>query len=262
MLGYYRFADGREMTAKARAAAEKALALDSSVAEAHIAMAFIQFTPKSVVEAQRSIERAVELAPYNSTARVRYGWILNSLEKLDEAVAQMKLAQEYDPLSPVSNGALCNILIQRESFAESVKACEKAVELAPNTADNRLYLANAYFFNGNPEDAIKQAKIGVESGKNKFSSLGSLGYFYAKLNRRAEAEEIVAQLKPEAAKDSMLYNDLALINYALGRRDEAFMYLQKSYEHKVVPLNLVRRDPVWKEIREDPRFIKLLGNQD
>jgi TolB-like protein/DNA-binding winged helix-turn-helix (wHTH) protein/Flp pilus assembly protein TadD len=261
MLGYYRFADGKEMLTKARAAAEKALALDDSIAEAHIAMAFIQFTPTDVEQARRSIERAVELAPYNSTARVRYGWILNRLEKLDEAVTQMKLAQEYDPLSPVSNGALCNILIQRENFAESVKACEKAVELAPNTADNRLYLANAYFFNGNHEDAIKQAKIGIESGKNKFSSLGSLGYFYAKLNRRAEAEEIVAQLKPELVKDAMLYNDLALINYALGRRDESFMYLQKAYEHKIVPMNLVRRDPVWKEIREDPRFIKLLGNE-
>ena len=262
MLGYYRFANSREMLTKARAAAEKALALDDSIAEAHIAMAFIQFTPTDVEEAQRSIERAVKLAPYNSTARVRYGWILNRLGKLNEAVAEMKLAQEYDPLSPVSNGALCNILVQRESFAEAVKACEKAVELAPNTADNRLYLANAYFFNGNTEDAIKQTKIGMESGENKFAALGSLGYFYAKLNRRSEAEEILAQLKPAVAKDAILYNDLTLINYALGRRDESFMYFKKGYENKVLPMALFRRDPVWKEIREDPRFIKLLGNED
>jgi TolB-like protein/DNA-binding winged helix-turn-helix (wHTH) protein/Flp pilus assembly protein TadD len=262
MLGYYRFADSEKMLVKARAAAEKALALDNSVAEAHIAMAFIQFTPTDVEEAKRSIERAVELAPYNSTARVRYGWILTRLGKSDEAVAQMKLAQEYDPLSPVSNGALCNILTLQESFAEAVKACEKAVELAPNTGDNRLALANAYFFNGNIEDAIKQAKIGVESGRSKFSALGSLGYFYAKLNRRSEAEDIVARIKPEVVKDAMLLNDLALITYALGRRDESFIYFQKGYENKVLPMNLFRRDPVWKEIREDPRFIKLLGNED
>jgi TolB-like protein/DNA-binding winged helix-turn-helix (wHTH) protein/Flp pilus assembly protein TadD len=262
MLGYYRFADGKEMLTKARAAAEKALSLDDSIAEAHIAMAFIQFTPTESEQARRSIERAVELAPYNSTARVRYGWILNRMEKFDEAVVQMKLAQEYDPLSPVSNGALCNILVQRESFADAVKACEKAVELAANTADNRLYLANAYFFNGNTEEAIKQVKIGIESDKNKFSSLGSLGYFYAKLNRRAEAEEILTQLKAEVAKDAMLFNDLALITYTLGKRDESFKYVQKSHEHRVLPVNLVHRDPVWKEIREDPLFVKLLRNRE
>jgi TolB-like protein/DNA-binding winged helix-turn-helix (wHTH) protein/Tfp pilus assembly protein PilF len=262
MLRYYGYADSEEMAMKSRAAAEKALALDDSVAEAHIAMAFIQFTPTSVEEAKKSIERAIELAPYNSTARVRHGWILLRLGKADQAVSEMRLARDNDPLSPVSNGALCNLLTYRENFAEAVKVCEKAVELAPNAADNRLALANAYFFNGNAEDAIKQAKIKIETGDNKFSALGSLGYFYAKLNRRDEAEAIVAQLKPEAVKDAGLLNDLALITYALGRNDEAFGYFQKAYKNRVLPMNLVYTDPVWKEIRNDARFIELLGKSD
>ena len=262
MLGYYRYAERKDVMAKARAAAEKALALDDSIAEAHIAMAFIQLTPTSVEEAQRSIERAIELAPYNSTARVRHGWILHILGKDDQALSEMRLAREYDPLSPVSNGALCNVLTYRENFAEAVKVCEKAVELSPNTADNRLALANVYFFSGNTAEAIKQVKIDIESGGNKFSALGSLGYFYAKLNRRAEAEAIIAQLKPEAIRDTGLFNDLALITYALGRNDEAFIYFQKAYDNRVLPINLVYQDPIWKEIREDPRFIKLLGNRE
>jgi len=255
MLGYYRYADSREMLTKARAAAEKSLALDNSIAEAYIAMAFIQFTPTGVEEARLSIERAIELAPYNATARVRHSWILLRLGKVDQAVSEMRLAQEYDPLSPVSNGALCNILTYRENFAEAVRVCEKAVALSPNTADNRLALANAYFFNGNTENAIKQVKIDIESGRKKFSALGSLGYFYAKLNRRAEADAIIAQLKPEAVRDAGLFNDLALITYALGSRDESFVYLQKAHQNKVLPMNLIYVDPVWKEIREDPRFI-------
>ena len=262
MLGYYRFADSRETTVKARAAAEKALALDSSIAEAHIAMAFIQLTPNSFDEAQRSIERAIELAPYNSTARVRHAWILLRARKVEQAVSEMKLAQEYDPLSPVSNGALCNMLTYRESFAEAVKVCEKAVELAPNSADNRLALANAYFLNGNAESAIKQAKIDIETGRKKFSALGSLGYFYAKTNRRDEAEAIVAQLKPEAVKDAMLLNDLVLVNYALGKRDESFEYFQKAYKNKALPMGLINVDPIWKEIRADARFMKLLEERN
>ena len=255
MLGYYRYADSREMQTKARAAAEKSLALDDSIAEAYIAMAFIQFTPTGVEEARLSIERAIELAPYNATARVRYAWILLRLGKVGQAVSAMRLAQEYDPLSPVSNGALCNMLTYRENYAEAVRVCEKAVALSPNTADNRLALANAYFFNGNTENAIKQVKIDIEAGRKKFSALGSLGYFYAKLNRRADAEAIIAQLKPEAVRDAGLFNDLALITYALGSRDESFVYLQKAHQNKVLPMNLIYVDPVWKEIREDPRFI-------
>lgn len=260
MLGYYHYADSREMMTKARAAAEKAIALDDSVAEAYIAMAFIQFSPNGAPEAERSIERAIELAPYNSTARVRHGWILFRLGKPDEALGEMRLAREYDPLSPVSNGALCNALTYRENFAEAVKICEKAVELAPNAADNRLALANAYFFNGKTDEAIKQAKIKIETSEDKWSALGSIGYFYAKLNHRDDAEAIVGQLKPQAAKDAGLYNDLTLISYALGRRDESFAYFQKAYQNKVVPMSLFYIDPVWKEIRNDSQFTKLLEN--
>jgi TolB-like protein/Flp pilus assembly protein TadD len=258
MLGYYRYADSKEMMPKARAAAEKAVALDDSVAEAYIALAFIQFTPNGVSDAERSIERAIELAPYNSTARVRHGWILFRLGKPEQALSEMRLAREYDPLSPVSNGALCNALTYLENFAEAVKVCEKAVELAPNAADNRLALANAYFFNGNTDEAIKQAKLKIETADNKLSALGSLGYFYAKLNRRDEADAIVAQLKPEAQKDAGLYNDLTLIAYALGRRDESFEYFRKVIQNRVLPMSLFYIDPVWKEIRSDPQFIKLL----
>lgn len=263
MLGYYHFADSKEMMVKARDAAEKALALDESVAEAHIAMAFIQLNPKSYQEARRSIERAIELAPYNSTARVRHAWILMKLGNPDQALSEMRLAREYDPLSPVGNGALCNLLTYRENFAEAVKVCEKAVELAPDAAtDSRLALANAYFFNGNAQEAITQAKIGVESGKNKFSALGSLGYFYTKLNRRADAEAIVAQLKTESVRDAGLFNDLALITYSLDRRDESLEYFQKAYRNKVLPMSFIYLDPIWKEIREDPRFIKTLETRN
>jgi TolB-like protein/DNA-binding winged helix-turn-helix (wHTH) protein/Tfp pilus assembly protein PilF len=254
LLGYYHFANRDEMYEKSRVTAARALALDATIAEAHMAMAFVQTDE----DAKTSLERAIELAPYNSTVRIRYAWILFRIGEMEQAVTEMQSAQEYDPLSPVTNGALCNMLIFRERFPEAIKICKKAVELGPKTADNRLALANAYFFNGNTEEAIAQAKIDVETSDRKFSSLGSLAYFYAKLGRRAEAEAIVNQLKPEAEKDAGLYNDLALINYALGKKDESFAYFQKSYRKRALPISMVRQDPVWKEIRQDQRFIQLL----
>ena len=234
MLGLNRFSDRDEMYDKAFFIAAESLSIDDSVAEGHIVLALIQAHAKNDDAAKHSFERALELAPYNSTARVKYAWLLLREGKTTEAIGQIRSAREYDPLSPVSNGAECSMSIFQENFVETIKVCQKVVELFPNTLNNRLVLANAYFFNGDAEEAISQAKIGFETGGNKYSALGSLGYFYAKLGRLSEAEAIIAQLKPQVEKNDGLLNDLALITYALGRKNESFSYLKKAWEKKVI----------------------------
>jgi TolB-like protein/DNA-binding winged helix-turn-helix (wHTH) protein/Tfp pilus assembly protein PilF len=258
LIGYYSFENRDELYKEASINAAKALALDNSIAEAYLAMAAVHLYEKNLDAAEDYLEDAVERAPYNSTVHVRYAWLLLRLGKTDQAVSQMRLAREYDPLSPVSNGALCNLLTYQENFAEAVKVCQKAVELSPNTADNRLALANALFFNGNTEEAIKQAEIDAAQGEEKDSALGNIGYFYARSGRRAEAEAIVNRLKPNAEKQNELFKDLALITYALGKKDESFKYFKKAYEKNVLSILLFRRDPVWKEIRQDARFVELM----
>ncbi|MGC2239198.1 MAG: winged helix-turn-helix domain-containing protein [Pyrinomonadaceae bacterium] len=258
LIAYYSSSNSPELYEQIRFNAMKALALDDSVAEAYIALAGFQLYAGNLDMAESYLENAVERAPYNSTVRVRYSWILLRVGKIDQAVSEMRLAQEYDPLSPITNGALCNMLTYRDNFTEAVKLCHKAVEIAPNAADNRLSLAYAYFFNGNTEEALKEAKIDTEQGEDKDMALSALGYFYAKLERQSEAEAILAQLKPAAGNNSALFSNLALITYALGRKDEAYAYFKKGYEKKVISTLLFLHDPVWKDIRNDPRFAKLM----
>jgi DNA-binding winged helix-turn-helix (wHTH) protein/TolB-like protein/Flp pilus assembly protein TadD len=257
LIAYYSSSDSDELYEKSRFNAMKALALDDSVAEAYMALAGFQLYSKNLDVAESYLESAVERAPYNSTVRVRYAWILLRIGKIDQAVIEMRYAQEYDPLSPVTNGALCNMLTYREDFPAAVRICRKAVELSPNTADNRLSLAYAYFYNGNTEEALKQAKIDLEQGEEKDKALSALAYFYARLGWRAEAEAILARLKPLAENKAVLFADLTLITYTLGRKDEAYLYFRKSCEKKVILPLLFRTDPVWKEIRQDSRFLKL-----
>jgi TolB-like protein/DNA-binding winged helix-turn-helix (wHTH) protein/Flp pilus assembly protein TadD len=258
MIGYYRFADTKEMMVKARAAAEKSLALNDSVAQAQIAMSYICFFNGDTETAKRYIERAIQIDPYNSTAHIRYSWILFRTENLDQAFTEMQLGQQYDPLSPISNGALCSMLIYREKFGEAVKFCEKAVELSSDAADNRLSLANAYFFSGRTEDGIKLAKLGSEKTERKFSALATLGYFYARTGNHTEAKAIVERLKSEAEKDSTLFSELTLVTYALDRKDESFSYFKKAYELRLVRFLEFKYEPVWREIRLDSRFCKLM----
>ncbi len=261
LSGYYGFiapADRIENRTKASSAIARALTLDDSVAEAHIANAFLQFTPTGADIAKMSIERAIKLAPFNSTARLRHAWILLRLDDIDGAVREMRLAREYDPLSPTSNGALCGLLIYKEEFAEAVDVCRRSVEIEPHTANNRLSLAHALFFNGNTDEALAQAKLDVDEDRQKFAALGSMGFFYAKLGRKADAEAMIKQIKPQSDKISDLLLDLTLINYALGRRDESFTYFQQAYEKRRVQRLTFMRDPVWKDVREDERFVKLM----
>jgi Tfp pilus assembly protein PilF len=238
----------------ARLNAERALEMDDSLAEAHMALAFSE----SDSSGRPRMERAIELAPYNSTARVRYAWMLVRAGEMDKAVGQIRLAKEYDPLSPISNGGLCNILMFQEKFAEAVKICEKAVEYQPDSGNGRMALANAYFFNGDPDAAIAQLKHNIDQDVDKYSSMGSLGLIYAKNGRKAEAEGIVSVLKHESAANPELLNDLAVISYALGRHDEALAFFTRGLEARTLRVFMVRNDPPWKEIRSDPRFMEVL----
>jgi TolB-like protein/DNA-binding winged helix-turn-helix (wHTH) protein/cytochrome c-type biogenesis protein CcmH/NrfG len=261
LLGYYGHTDRQEMRKKGREAAEKALALNDSLAEAHIAMAFVQNDQE---KSRHFLERAIELAPNNSTARVRYGWNLlnaNNPETLEAAEKQMRLAQEYDPLSFVSNGALCSVLMFRRNYDEAIKYCEKSMELSPNAAQGHLSVADALFFKGQHEQAIAKVKAEIDKGRNADAALGTLAHYYAMLGRHAEAEKILAELKPKAEKNNRLILDLILISYALGKKDESIGYFKQAHEKRILPL-FINFDPIWTEVVKDEEIRKIYKSKE
>jgi len=263
MLGYYRFADPQETRAKALAAVNKAVELNDDLPEAYIALASLQdMSEEGRSKSKQLLEKAIELSPYNSTARIRYGWILFPRD-LNGSTKQMRLAQEYDPLSPVSNGALCNVLIFQNQYDEAIKYGEKAVELAPKSANAQMLLSTAYFLNGRPDDAITQLKKGIDevSGVEKEEALGTLGHYYAKTGRRKDAETIFSKLERSTGEHPALLNDLVLISYALDRRDKGFAYFKKAYDQHVLPGLMLRYNPIWKEVTADPRVTAMLDEK-
>ncbi|HEX8639061.1 MAG TPA: hypothetical protein VF692_13415, partial [Pyrinomonadaceae bacterium] len=170
-------------------------------------------------------------------------------------------AQKYDPLSPVNNKALCNALISKRLFSEAVGYCERAVELSPDTPGNRPSLAYAYFYNGKYEDAVNQMNLFIKSGGSFIEAGGSLAYFHVKSGRTAEAEKIYERLKLEVNKEPFVALDLAIIGFALGKKEESFDYFKKGIElNKSNPSMRVSLffDPSLDEIRADPRFASLI----
>jgi DNA-binding winged helix-turn-helix (wHTH) protein/TolB-like protein/Tfp pilus assembly protein PilF len=261
MLYYYRYADNlKETIDRADEAAQKALALNDSIPESHIAISFVQLAKYDDVNASiKSLERAIQLSPYNPTARIRYGWQLLRQGNLEGANQQIRIAQENDPLSIVSNSALCTILLLKREFPEAVKYCEKCVEIQPNAPMVRVQLASAYFLNGQPEPAVAILKEEVQNPRNRPDALSGLAYIYAKTGRTKEAEEIYVKLKNDTEFFSHRYSDLALVSHALGKREESLQYFRKMADSgSRIPVSVIS-DPYWDDILKDEEFKQIAG---
>lgn len=262
MLAYNRFVPLAEVGEKAKAAALKAVELDESVAEGHLALAQVQFAVEKNNEAGiKSLERAIELSPYNATAHLRYGWRMVSEFRLADAEREMRLAQEYDPLSPTHNIALCNILIFARKYNEAVKFCEQSLEIDRNVPGGRISLAEAYLFSGKNESSLSLAAEDARANPDDLYSQGILGYVQARSGNLKEAAEIAERLNTKAENAPVIYMDLVLTNYVAGRKTEAFEILKKALDKKAVNrINLVY-DPKFDDIKNDSQFTDLMKQQ-
>jgi len=260
MLRYYRFADPQETRDKATVLANRALDLNKEIPEPYIALANLQSSDKEGMQgARKLLEKAIDLSPYNSTARLRYAWIIAD-DDLNAASEQMRLAQEYDPLSGLANGAYCNMLVFQWRFKEAIRYCERSAELAHDSPTTRILLADAYFLDGRVPDAIAQInkRISETDGTEKLLSEGSLGYYLAKSGRAQEANTIHSRLKSELGAHPQVVNDLVLISYALGRNDEGLQYFERSSRESRVSKLVFDFSPIWQDVRADKRVYDAL----
>ena len=260
MLRYYGYADPKETREKATVLANRALELNKDIPEAYIALANLQVAGNDgMAGARKLLEKAIELSPYNSTARLRYAWVIAG-DNLDEASEQMRLAQEYDPLSGLTNGAYCNILIFQKRFKEAIRFGERSVELTHDSPTTRILLADAYFLDGRLQDAIVQInkRISETEGTEKLMAEGSLGYYLAKSGRTQEAASIYARLKSALEAHAQIVNDLVLIAYALGRIDEGLQYFERAYRESRVSKLQFDLSPIWEDVRADKRVYEVM----
>jgi DNA-binding winged helix-turn-helix (wHTH) protein/TolB-like protein/Tfp pilus assembly protein PilF len=256
MIRYYRYTDNpQDMRDKALIAANKALELDQDIPEAYVALANAQAPGEpGRLKAKELLEKAIELSPYYANARIRYGWIL-LLEDFDTAFEQMRLAQEYDPLSPISNGAYCSVLIYRNRYKEAIKECEQAVEFGHDQPMARVWLADAYLLDRRTDDAIAQInlRIAESEGRDHYGAKGSLAYYLARAGRQAEAERLVHELSGKVVEFPSVNNDLALTYYALGKTDEGFKYFLQALEKRAFQASMLTLNPIWADVWADPR---------
>ncbi len=245
----------RDSFPKARAAAEKAIALDDSLAEAHVSLAMVRAAYDwDWTGAEQEFRRAIDLNPNYATAHQWYGLLLASLGRFPEAEIEVRRAQQLEPLSPIINIAVAEVFTWERRYDDAIAEYKKIIELDPSFSGAYGNLAEVYAAKGVYAEALI-------TWKKKFALNGETEYardmdkLYA---RSGYAGILRAELNYDlSARASGEYSNpvgIAEMYAALGDTPHAFEWLQKAYEEHSSGMQFLNTDAHFDSIRSDPKF--------
>jgi tetratricopeptide (TPR) repeat protein len=258
LLGDWQYAvmTPKEAYPKAKAAALKALELDSSLGEAHNSLAFVLDGYDWDLDAGgKEFRRAIELNPGYATAHHWYAWHLALLGRYDEAIAEMKKAESLDPLSLIINADLAELLLLAHSSDESMRQSRKTIEMDPNFAMAHNQLGQAYLQQHMYKEAVIELQRAVQLAGESPTCIANLARAYARSGQRNEAVKLLSELKMSSTPGYSHASEIAVIYVSLGDTDQAMNWLEQGYAERFNPGVLIR--PGFDPLRADPRFQKL-----
>ena len=246
----------QETLIKAKTAATRALELDATSAEAHSALARAMiFCDWNWTGAEKEFKRAIELTPNYAEAHLWYAIYLSALSRHNEALTEIKLAQEMDPSSPRVNFYLGMTLLMADRYDDAINQFRKTpLELGVTNQRVYLGLGLAYTKKAKYEEAIATLQKVLTRTSISPQAKAHLAYTYAQSGQRAEAEKILAELS-EMAESQRTSHIIRAGTYAcLGNMEEAFEQLNQAYTERDQRLVYLKVDPLLDCARSDPRF--------
>jgi serine/threonine-protein kinase len=254
-----------EIIGEWRAAAERALRLDESLPDAHLAMAHIYFYhDRNWAGAEHEFRRAIELNPNNAQAHKHYGLFLVSRERFDEAVAEAKKALSLDPLSVAVNFVAAWTYLYAGRFKDALELVRLMRELDTNAPQSFWLEGNLLLANGRYEQAADVLEKASALGDNQMA-LSMRGCAYGLAGRRDEALTILDQLfEIREGKYAAAFN-IARVYAGLADRDKGFEWLEKAVEERNAELVHLKRiaeagEKLYfgNDFSSDPRYLEIL----
>jgi TolB-like protein/DNA-binding winged helix-turn-helix (wHTH) protein/Flp pilus assembly protein TadD len=259
LLGDWQYAvmTPKEALPKAKAAAIKALELDSTLGEAHNSLAFcLDGFDWDFDAAGNEFRRAIELNPGYATSHHWYAWHLALLRQYDEAIVEMRKAESVDPLSLIINADLAELLVLAHSYDESIRQSRKTIEMDPTFGLAHNHLGQAYLQKHMNDEAVAELQAAVKLSGGSPTCIANLARAYATSGKRSEAVKLLSDLKKRSHPGYSHASEIAVIYAALGDTDQAMNWLEKGYEERFNPGVLLR--PGFDPLRSDPRFEDLV----
>src|SRR6059058_2640520 len=247
----------KEAVLKEKEFAQRALQLDPELPEAHLSLACALGGAFDWQNAQIEFDRAIELNPNLAWAYEIYAWFLGGVGRLDEAIAKDKKAIELDPLNSFFQSALAYYLYHARRYDDAMVQVRKTLELDPTSTLAHNLLGRCLLGKGDTAGAIaefQRSKIVVTGAWYQ----GLLGYAYAISGDRAKAEQMLRELEAQAKHQYVNSSAFAAIYLGLGEKEKALDWLDKAYENRESACWLLKVDPIYDSVRNEPRFQALV----
>ena len=249
----------REAFPKAEQAAMQALKIDQGLAEAHCALSSVRFWYNwdwhaSAEHSRRAIVRNTNYA----LAHLRYGHLLSNTGRHEQAIAEIDLARQLDPFSPITNTLCAQFRFQARRYDEVLPLLARALEIDPNFFVAHIVFAKMYQFLGRYDEALIAAQKARQFSGGNTEAISLIGYTYALMKRRAEAEEVLRELQRLTPQKFVPPYNLATVFLGLGESEKALDYLEKAYQERDVHMVFLNVEPKWESLRGSPRFQSLL----
>jgi tetratricopeptide (TPR) repeat protein len=244
----------------ARTYAERAIALDDTVAEAHSSLAWTTFIYGwDWATSQREFLRAIELNPGYATAHQWYAFWLASMGRIDEALVEVHTALEHDPASISIRRSVGFNYIYARRYDQVRHHLGRAMGMNPTQEENYRILGMGLSLQGHHTEAIQVLREGTALADESTYTGATLGWALARHGERDEALEILRRLEATAREGYVSPVSLATLHIGLGQIDEALTYAERAvHERRGWPVYF-RVNPLVDPLRGHPRFEALIS---
>jgi serine/threonine-protein kinase len=258
-MATYGMFPSEEGFSKAKEAAKKALAIDDTLAEAHTSLAHLTWLHEwNWRDGESGFRRAIELDPNYPTAHQWYATYLSSMERHEEAIAEITRAQELDPLSITIGLDVARTFYFARQYDRAIEQCIRAFEMDPSFYRIGDWMEMAYERKGFYDKALEAHLKALAARGARPETMATLKGAYAASGWKGFWRKRLELMEEEAGKRPLPAYALARIYARLGDNDQALGWLQKAYDKHSDYLVLLKVDPLFDPLRPDPRFSKLM----
>ena len=259
ILGFYGFLPPKTAFGKAKGAAERALALDDGLAEAHTSVALVRtWFDWDWTAGERALRRSLELNPKHQATHIFLGQLLALSGRGVEGEEMAMRGLDLDPLSPLFNAVAATIFYHCRHYEQALELSRRSLELEPNYLIGFFGTAIVSAQLGLYDKAVAAARKAVVVSEGAAFAVGELGYVYGLAGNEEQARELLRQLEERSRHEYVWPFSMALILGGLGEREGTLDWLQRAYEDRNSLLCFLGTMPEFDPLRAEPRFVDLL----
>ena len=248
-----------EAFSKASEAARTAIEKDETCAEAHLALALVHYRADwDWNKAERRFRRAIEINDGYATGHHQYAMFLAAMNRLEQALDEIRRAHELDPLSLLISTAVGRILHFSRRFDEAIEQCRRTIEMNPQFPLAHFDVAIAYGNVGRYSEAIEAFRKWAELLGDTDLAKGGLAVIYAEMGEREKALQLAVEVAAAAETRAVSPMTQAIVYVRLGELDKAMDFLEEAYARRDSPLVYLQVEPTFDPIRVHPRYPKLI----